>query len=35
MSNLVHISAEIGTSHGGSLEKAYQLIDAAVAASIN
>lgn len=32
MSNLVHISAEIGTSHGGSLEKAYQLIDAAVAA---
>lgn len=32
MRNLVHISAEIGTSHGGSLEKAYQLIDAAVAA---
>ncbi len=30
MQNLVHISAEIGTSHGGSLEKAYQLIDAAV-----
>lgn len=30
MQNLVHISAEIGTSHGGSLEKAYQLIDVAV-----
>lgn len=30
MQNLIHISAEIGTSHGGSLEKAYQLIDAAV-----
>lgn len=30
--SLVHISAEIGTSHGGSLEKAYQLIDAAVTA---
>lgn len=26
---LVHISAEIGTSHGGSLEKAFRLIDAA------
>ena len=25
-----YIIAEIGTSHGGSLEKAYQLIDAAV-----
>ena len=32
MKHLVHISAEIGTSHGGSLEKAYQLIDAAVEA---
>lgn len=30
--SLVHISAEIGTSHGGSLEKAFQLIDAAVSA---
>lgn len=29
---LVHISAEIGTSHGGSREKARQLIDAAAAA---
>ena len=35
MSNLVHISAEIGTSHGGSLEKAYQLIDAAVEAGVD
>lgn len=32
MRNLVHVSAEIGTSHGGSLEKAYQLIDAAAEA---
>ncbi len=32
MRNLVHVSAEIGTSHGGSLEKAYQLIDAATEA---
>lgn len=32
MTNLVHISAEIGTSHGGSREKARQLIDAAAAA---
>lgn len=29
---LVHVSAEIGTSHGGSLEKAMQLIDAAAEA---
>ena len=32
MRNLVHVSAEIGTSHGGSLKKAYQLIDAAAEA---
>ena len=32
MRNLVHVSAEIGTSHGGSLEKASQLIDAAAEA---
>lgn len=32
MTSLVHISAEIGTSHGGNREKALQLIDAAVAA---
>ena len=32
MTSLVHISAEIGTSHGGNMEKACQLIDAAVAA---
>ena len=32
MRNLVHVSAEIGTSHGGSLEKAYQLIDTAAEA---
>ena len=32
MRTLVHVSAEIGTSHGGSLEKAYQLIDAAAEA---
>lgn len=32
MTSLVHISAEIGTSHGGNREKARQLIDAAVAA---
>lgn len=29
-SSLVHISAEIGTSHSGSIDKARQLIDAAV-----
>ena len=32
MTSLVHISAEIGTSHGGNREKARQLIDAAAAA---
>lgn len=32
MTSLVHISAEIGTTHGGNREKARQLIDAAVAA---
>lgn len=31
-SPLVHISAEIGTSHGGSIDKARQLIDSAVSA---